>query len=714
MSVDGSMSNKLEACNLAKVRQGETMITIRRSRTREKCFIIMFVLVVFFALFVAFSPITDATKDLRIVHHRPPREAVQRDTAYLKSSRKAGKSTQGICRTFDCLKSNFNITNSINTMVDPCKDFYQFACGRWVMENPIPKSSTGSRGFSKSDLTQFVLQETLINLLKVDDSTAPQGVQQARAFFRSCMDVDTLSMRGTQPLVDFLDRYSIYPTLQPEWTDTDMTFWDIVDYLGNLGDYGFNVFIPFAVIQDQMHSEKNIIKFFQAMLLLGEPSNYLGQRMSSARETLESMYLYTHSQLGADLITATEDAKDVVDFEIKLAQFIVPLDVKSDRAHASPQMTVADLTDRFPQFDWLSMLRNQFSKTGEDYNITMNEVVAIDSLDYYENLFSLVDETPTRTLLNYGMWRHVIFLSQFLAPDFRELFYGPSDRQSTCFTCVQDSFSFALGRMYVDKMFSPQDKRKVESIIESLMTAFKKMLKDNRWLSQATKAIALKKLNSMGRKIGYPEFVLDDKALNAKSDMFSVDEKDFFGSNLDIGHQRNLLDLKVLRRKVDKTKWEQQIYSVNAYYTPNINEIVFPAGILTHPLRAENVTDSVLYGNLGMIIAHEITHAFNGKGGGYDEKGNLRQWWRQKDLRNFKDRSQCLVDQYNKFVDRELNLHVDGLLTLDENIADNCALREAFKAYRSVIKERGREEEAPFTAVHTGPALLHRLCTSLV
>ncbi|XP_025080069.1 neprilysin-11-like [Pomacea canaliculata] len=170
-------------------------------------------------------------------------------------------------------------------------------------------------------------------------------------------------------------------------------------------------------------------------------------------EKLQSMYMYTHLRLGADPITAFQDAKDVVDFEIKLAKAIVPRKEQTDKVKVFQKMTVADLTDRFPQLDWLSFLRNQFSRTGEDYNITMDEVVAIDALKYYDYLFSLVNKTPTRTLLNYGMWRHVVFLSQFLAPDFRQ----------------------------------------VENITESLLTAFKKMIKDARWLSQATKTVALRK-----------------------------------------------------------------------------------------------------------------------------------------------------------------------------------------------------------------------------
>ncbi|XP_025083823.1 endothelin-converting enzyme 1-like [Pomacea canaliculata] len=197
----------------------------------------------------------------------------------------------------------------------------------------------------------------------------------------------------------------------------------------------------------------------------------------------------------------------------------------------------------------------------------------------------------------------------------------------------------------------------------------------------------------MGRKIGYPEFVLDDTALNAKSDKYFVNEDDFFGTSLDILVERTVYALQNLGRQEYRTEWSMPIYSVNAFYNPYVNEIVFPAGILTLPILVKNFTTAELYGNLGTVIAHEISHSFHGTGADFDEKGNLSQWWGQKDLKIFQNRSQCLVDQYNKFVDKEMNLHVDGSLTLDENIADNCALKQAFKAYRSVIKERGREED---------------------
>ncbi|XP_025083817.1 endothelin-converting enzyme 2-like isoform X2 [Pomacea canaliculata] len=607
------------------------------------------------------------------------------------------KALQGVCQTLDCVLSAEYITKNIDDRRDPCKDFYQFTCGGWIEQNPIFLPSDNYDKFVSAHIT---VRDIIRGLLDVDDSTAPEAVQQARAYFRSCMDVDTLSNRGIEPLVDFLDRDTIHPTLQPLWTDTGMTFTDIVEYFANLGGIGFGILVNFVVGPDELQSDKNIIVFLQTSLALGNRNNYFGKRTSMSLKNLEAIYELTHTMLGADPITAAQDAEDVVDFEIKLAEATVPPEEQKDRFKVYKKMTVANLTDRFPQFDWLRFLRNQFSKTGEDYNITMDEVVAIDSLQYYENLFNLVDETPTRTLLNYGMWRVVQMLFRLLDPALKELLYGPMDVENQCVQQTTAFFSFAVDRMYVNKMSSPHEKLKVENITESLLKTFKKMLK-NSWLSQATKTAALKKLNSIVRKIGYPEFVLDDKALNAKSDMYSVDKDDFFGTNLDIALKRKLLMMNKLRKQVDRTEWLMTTATVNAYYNPKVNEMVVPAGILLLPFYSKRFSDALLYGAIGTVIAHEITHVIQGAGANRDENGSLRKWWRQKDQKILQNRTQCLVDQYNNFVDKVVNLHVDGLLTLDENVADISGLKVAFKAYRSVIKERGREEDKYPTLPYT-------------
>ncbi|PVD36827.1 hypothetical protein C0Q70_03817 [Pomacea canaliculata] len=352
-------------------------------------------------------------------------------------------------------------------------------------------------------------------LLILDDPEAPEAVMQARTYFRSCEDVDTIDKLGKKPLLDLLDLNGrgIYPTLQPSWTDTGMTFSDIVEYLTNWGAFESNALIIMSVVVDEMQSDNHIILFSQTDLILPSRDMYLGERNSTELNLLENLYGQVLEALGANATTAGLDAEDVVDFEIQLA-----------------------------------------------------------------------------------------------------------------------------------------------------------------------------KLSFITRKIGYPDLILNDTALNAKSDMYEVDLQNFFGTVNEINKKDYLWMLKNLRKPVDRTKWFMSASTVNAYYDPSSNEIVFPAGILNPPFYSKTFSDAHIYGSIGVVIAHELTHGFDTTGSTYDEKGNLRQWWQEDDLKNFQSRTQCMVN---------------GRLTIGENIADCGGVKGAFRAYRSVITERGQEENKYPTLPYT-------------
>ncbi|XP_025083813.1 endothelin-converting enzyme 2-like isoform X1 [Pomacea canaliculata] len=609
--------------------------------------------------------------------------------------------SENVCQTFECLESAATIAKSINTSVDPCDNFYQFACGRWMAEYPVPLGSSRINNFI---LIGNEITQTLKGLLTIQDETAPEAVKQARAYFRSCQDADTREKEGSKPVLDLfnLSGSGIYPTLQPSWNDTGMTFSDIVEYLANVGDLGTSVFTPMLVMQDEMQSDRNIIRFSQTDLILPARESYFTERNSTEMMLYESVYAQVLEALGANATTAAKDAKDVVDFEIELAYAIESPEKRLDKAKLYHRMTIADLTTMFPQFAWLRYIQSQFKKLGVDYNITKDEMVANDALTYYTNLFTLVNQTSKRTLLNYGMWRQLCDFLGYLGPKFTKIVKEAiGEPDEVCVVHTQTIFQYAVGRLYVDSKFSSQDKLRMTRMIESLMKTFKEMLQENTWMTQATRDEALKKLSYFTVKVGYPDFILNDTALNEKTSMYNVVESHFFGTYLDIAKKSYLLMLKSLREPVDKTAWGMAAFEVNAYYRALNNEIVFPAGISNPPFYSSGISDALLYGGIGTIIGHEITHGFDSQGSAYDEKGNLRQWWQDVDLNVFKSRTQCLVDQYSQFAYSSLNMTVNGKLTLGENIADCGGIREAFRAYRSVIKERGQEEDKYPTLPYT-------------
>ncbi|PVD36828.1 hypothetical protein C0Q70_03818 [Pomacea canaliculata] len=210
----------------------------------------------------------------------------------------------------------------------------------------------------------------------------------------------------------------------------------------------------------------------------------------------------------------------------------------------------------------------------------------------------------------------------------------------------------------------------MEKMIDSLMRTFRELLQENSWLTQPTKEEALKKLSFITRKVGYPDFILNDTALNAANDMYEVNRANYFGNFIDIKKKNNIMMLQSLHEPVDRTEWLISPASARASYVSVTNEILFSAGFLNPPFYSRKFSDAHIYGSIGTVIAHELTHGFDISGSTYDEKGNLRQWWQEDDRKTFESRTQCMVDQYSQFVDKELNM----------------------TAYRSVITERGQEE----------------------
>nr|KAG5689785.1 hypothetical protein BaRGS_011586 [Batillaria attramentaria] len=427
---------------------------------------------------------------------------------------------------------------------------------------------------------------------------------------------------------------------------------------------------------------------------------YLQERNSSVLALYESVYTKVHVLLGADEATARQDAKDVVDLEIQLVNATEPRERRRESERLYNKMTIKDMMERYPDVDWLRVIQKEFTPAG--VTVTEDEPLVNKGLTYYDQLFAILRRTPRRTILNYCMWKITYSLSTLLHKEIRDVLQQfhrtlngikrSQERWKTCVKKTDSTFPDAVGRLYVERKFPPEAKQRIEHMITNLRAAFREMVIESEWMTNKTKQAALDKLEFVKYKLGYPDYLMNDTALNSKTKEFNISEALFFESNIDIMIKKNIEAMQKLRKPVDRDEWLVSADTVNAFYDPVKNEMVFPAGILNKPFFSEQFLDALNYGGVGMVIGHELTHGFDDQGRTYDKLGNLQAWWQDEDVKRFNEKKKCMVQQYSQFEYPGLNINVNGELTIGEDIADNGGLKEAFMAYRKAIAKRGKEE----------------------
>lgn len=328
------------------------------------------------------------------------------------------------------------------------------------------------------------------------------------------------------------------------------------------------------------------------------------------------------------------------------------------------------------------------------HRITEDESVVIYSPEYFDDLSNLIGqyvqtERGKVTLANYMAWSVIQSLIATLPKNFRDAskvlrkaLIGSEGIEVSWRYCVTDTnqvMGFALGSLFVRRVFQGKSKERAEEMIYSIRNAFKDNLPDLSWMDDRTRQLAREKADHINQMIGFPDFILNPEKLNGKYEGLELDENNYFENNIKVNVLSLRENMEKINKPANKTEWEMTPPMVNAYYTPTKNQIVFPAGILQTPFYDLSYPNSLNYGAMGVVMGHELTHAFDDQGREYDKDGNLYQWWFNETLKNFEERVKCFVDQYSSYkVD---DSHLNGKQTLGENIADNGGLKAAFRAY---------------------------------
>ncbi|XP_077112455.1 endothelin-converting enzyme 1 [Ranitomeya variabilis] len=468
-------------------------------------------------------------------------------------------------------------------------------------------------------------------------------------------------------------------------------------FASRLSLHGFLVFGSAFLILDPVE----VYKIDQSGLGLPSREYYLNK---TANEKVLTGYLSFMVQLGV-LLGGEENStrvqmEEILDLETALANITIPQEKRRDEELIYHKITAGELKDLVPVVDWISFLRTVFHPV----EINETEPVVVYAKEYLQDVSDLINRTDKRILNNYMMWNLVRKTSLLLDLRFQdaeekfiEVMYGTkktcTPRWKFCIADTDNNLGFALGAMFVKSTFANSSKIRAVQMIRGIKNAFEESLQTLSWMDEDTRKAAKEKAEAIYDMIGYPNFIMDPKELDKVFNDYEVTSDLYFENVMMFYNFSARVTADQLRKPPNKDQWSMTPPTVNAYYSPTKNDIVFPAGILQAPFYSSSSPTALNFGGIGVVMGHELTHAFDDQGREYDKNGNLRPWWKNSSVEAFKKQTECVTEQYSSYkVNGEA---VNGKHTLGENIADNGGLKAAYRAYQNWVKEHGEEQVLP-------------------
>jgi predicted metalloendopeptidase len=571
-------------------------------------------------------------------------------------------------------------TANMDTTCAPCKDFNQFANGGWMAKNPIPPAYP-SWGVANevNERNRNILHQILEDAAKNTKAVRGSNEQKVGDYYESCMDTTRIDSEGLKPLQPELGRIqqiANVPGLEAE--------------IAHLQSIGVEAFFEVGSTPDFKDSTQVTGVVDQGGLGLPDRDYYTREDPKSKEQRAEYQKHVARmfALMGDGDATAAAEAQTVMDLETQLAKASQTRVERRDPKNVYHRMPQSGLKTLAPSFPW----EDYFTAVGlggkGDVNVT--------APDFFKEMGQMMAAQPIANWKTYLRW-HLIntaapsLSTPFVNEDFHfkeMILTGTKEilpRWKRCVRSTDHALGEALGQVYVKKTFPPEAKTRALAMVKNLEAALADDIKTLPWMSDATRQQALTKLNAITNKIGYPDKWRDYSAFDVKRGPYV--ENVFGAANFEF-HR----DLNKVGKPVDRTEWDMSPPTVNAYYNPQMNEIVFPAGILQPPFFDFQADDALNYGAMGAIIGHEMTHGFDDEGSQFDAQGNMKNWWTPDDQKNFDARGACVASQFDGFF-VEGNLHENGKLVEGESIADLGGLAISYAAYQKSLEGKPRPQD---------------------
>jgi len=569
--------------------------------------------------------------------------------------------------------SSFDLT-AIDKSVDPCVDFYHYACGNWIKNNPVPSDKARWGRFDGlADQNLYVMRDLVEEAQAHGQRSAAE--QKVGAFYASCMDEAAIEKKGVSPLTPELARIDAVKTRQ-----------ELIQQVASMHKQGVPALFVFYGQPDMHDSSVTIAYLDQGGISLPDRDYYIKDDAKSV-ETRQKYLAHVKKMFelaGDKPDVAAAEAKTVLAIETGLAQASMDRTQRRDPKSRDHKMTVAEIAAAAPNFDLVAYLAANGSPKFNSLNVG--------NPDFFTHVNSQLNSASLADWKTYLRWKTINIYAEYLNAAFVEEDFDFNGRYMSgkkemeprwkrCVKATDQNLGMALGQLYVDKVFGPEGKARTLNMVQAIEKAMNQDIAQLDWMSDATKKQAYTKLNAIVNNIGYPDQWRDYSSVTIAGDDYAGNVQR--ASAFEVQRMYNKI-----AKPTDRKDWSMTPPTVNAYYRWSMNDINFPAGILQPPFYDQKADDAVNFGGIGVVIGHELTHGFDDQGRKYDAQGNFTNWWTEDDGKAFEERAGCIDKEYSNFIavkDAQGEVKLNGKLTLGENTADNGGLKLAYMALMDMV-----------------------------